>query len=168
MQIKLFVNGKPCEVTVEPRTLLVDLLRQLGFLSVHQGCDEGRCGACTVFMDGGAVKSCMLFGVQADGSSILTADGLATDKGFHPLQTAFSECLAVQCGYCTPGLLMTSYDLIRKSTDLDEAVVRKAISGNICRCTGYSSIVEAILRASASGGKKLTNPGRKALTEASP
>ncbi len=149
MKIKFTVNGKPYEVEAEARTLLVDMLRELGFVSIHQGCDEGRCGACTVFMDGEAVKSCLLFGVQADGSSIITAEGLANEHGFHPLQKAFSECLAVQCGYCTPGLLMTSYDLLRKFPELDETTVRKAISGNICRCTGYSGIVEAILRASA-------------------
>jgi carbon-monoxide dehydrogenase small subunit len=156
MQVKLSVNGKPYEVDAEPRTLLVDLLRQLGFLSVHQGCDEGRCGACTVVMDGGAIKSCLVFAVQADGASIVTAEGLATDSGFHPLQTAFSECLAVQCGYCTPGFLMTSYNLLQRTPKPDEALVRKAISGNICRCTGYLGIVEAVLRASKDGdGEKL-------------
>lgn len=155
MHIKLTVNGKLHDVDPSPRTLLVDVLRDLGFLSVHQGCDEGRCGACTVVLDGNAVKSCLLLGVQADSSSILTAEGLATDEGFHPLQKAFSECLAVQCGYCTPGLLMTSYDLLSRNSELDEDSVRKAISGNICRCTGYVNIVQAIIQASAaqkSGG----------------
>jgi aerobic-type carbon monoxide dehydrogenase small subunit (CoxS/CutS family) len=147
MHIKLTVNGKLQDVDPSPRTLLVDLLRDLGFLSVHQGCDEGRCGACTVELDGSAVKSCLVLGVQADGSSILTAEGLASDKGFHPLQDAFSKCLAVQCGYCTPGLLMTSHDLLSRNSKLDEDSVRKAISGNICRCTGYASIVQAILQA---------------------
>ena len=147
MHIRLTVNGKLQDVDPSPRTLLVDLLRDLGFLSVHQGCDEGRCGACTVELDGSAVKSCLVLGVQADGSSILTAEGLASDKGLHPLQEAFSKCLAVQCGYCTPGLLMTSHDLVSRNSKLDEDSVRKAISGNICRCTGYASIVQAILQA---------------------
>jgi aerobic-type carbon monoxide dehydrogenase small subunit (CoxS/CutS family) len=147
MHIKLTVNGKLHDVDPSPRTLLVDLLRDMGFLSVHQGCDEGRCGACTVELDGSAVKSCLVLGVQADGSSILTAEGLASDKGFHPLQDAFSKCLVVQCGYCTPGLLMTSHDLLSRNSKLDEDSVRKAISGNICRCTGYASIVQAILQA---------------------
>jgi carbon-monoxide dehydrogenase small subunit len=161
MHIKLTVNGKLQGVDPSPRTLLVDVLRGLGFLSVHQACDEGRCGACTVVLDGNAVKSCLVLGVQADGSSILTAEGLATDEGFHPLQKAFSECLAVQCGYCTSGLLMTSYNLLSRNSRLDEDSVRKAISGNICRCTGYASIVQAILQASdaqASGGS--SNPGK--------
>lgn len=148
MRIKFTVNGQVREVDAAPRILLVDLLRDNGYLSVHQGCDEGRCGACTVILDGNAVKSCLLLGVQADGSSILTSEGLASQKGFHPLQKAFSDCLAVQCGYCTPGLLMTSYDLLSRSSEVDEATVREAISGNICRCTGYSYIVEAILMAS--------------------
>jgi len=125
-------------------------LRDSGLLSVHQGCDEGRCGACTIIMDGAAVKSCLLFGVQADGSSILTSEGLSSEGGLHPLQEAFSECAAVQCGFCTPGVLMTSYDLLQRSPGLDEASVRKAIEGNICRCTGYSGIVDAILKASRS------------------
>jgi aerobic-type carbon monoxide dehydrogenase small subunit (CoxS/CutS family) len=148
MHIKVTVNGKLHDVDPSPRTLLVDMLRDLGFLSVHQGCDEGRCGACTVVLDGNAVKSCLVLGVQADGSSILTAEGLATDEGFHPLQKAFSECLAVQCGYCTSGLLMISYNLLSRNSRLDEDSVRNAISGNICRCTGYANIVQAIMQAS--------------------
>ncbi|HVP24312.1 MAG TPA: (2Fe-2S)-binding protein [Conexivisphaerales archaeon] len=150
MHIVFTVNGKKREADVEPRVLLVDLLRDSGLLSVHQGCDEGRCGACTIIMDGAAVKSCLLFGVQADGSSILTSEGLSSEGGLHPLQEAFSECAAVQCGFCTPGVLMTSYDLLQRSPGLDEASVRKAIEGNICRCTGYSGIVDAILKASRS------------------
>lgn len=150
MHIAFTVNGKKREADVEPRVLLVDLLRDSGLLSVHQGCDEGRCGACTIIMDGAAVKSCLLFGVQADGSSILTSEGLSSEGGLHPLQEAFSECAAVQCGFCTPGVLMTSYDLLQRSPGLDEASVRKAIEGNICRCTGYSGIVDAILKASRS------------------
>jgi aerobic-type carbon monoxide dehydrogenase small subunit (CoxS/CutS family) len=152
MRIKLTVNGKLHDADPSPRTLLVDMLRDLGFLSVHQGCDEGRCGACTVELDGSAVKSCLVLGVQADGSSILTAEGLASDLGFHPLQEAFSKCLAVQCGYCTPGLLMTSHNLLSRNTELDEDSVRKTISGNICRCTGYAGIVQAIMEAADGGG----------------
>ena len=145
MEVKLSVNGKPYDVDVEPRTLLVDLLRELGFLSVHQGCDEGRCGACTIVMDGEAIKSCLLFAVQADGASIVTTEGLARDDGFHPLQTAFSECLAVQCGYCTPGMILTGKALLDENQNPSEADVKRAIEGNICRCTGYYKIIEAIL-----------------------
>ena len=152
MLIKFTVNGKLQTVDTSPRTLLADVLRNLGFLSIHQGCDEGRCGACTVELDGNAVKSCLVLGVQADGSSILTAEGLGSEEGLHPLQEAFSRCLAVQCGYCTAGLLMTSHNLLSRSAELDETSVRKAISGNICRCTGYASIVEAIMEAAHSEG----------------
>jgi carbon-monoxide dehydrogenase small subunit len=152
MLIRLTVNGKLYDVDTPPRTLLADMLRDLGFLSVHQGCDEGRCGACTVVLDGNAVKSCLVLGVQADGSSILTAEGLANEEGSHPLQEAFSKCLAVQCGYCTAGLLTTSHNLLARNAKLDENSVRKAISGNICRCTGYANIVEAIMKAAHSEG----------------
>jgi aerobic-type carbon monoxide dehydrogenase small subunit (CoxS/CutS family) len=160
MQIKITINGEFHIADVEPRVLLSDLLRGIGLVSVHQGCDEGVCGACTVLLDGIAVKSCLLLGVQADGSSILTAEGLAADKGLHHLQEAFSECLAAQCGYCTPGLLMTSYDFLKRSSEFDEESVREAISGNICRCTGYANIVEAIIHASKVN-KKRNRPRKK-------
>ncbi|MGC8696226.1 MAG: (2Fe-2S)-binding protein [Conexivisphaera sp.] len=150
MLVKLTVNGQVHEVDVEPRTLLLDLLRELGYRSVHQGCDDGKCGACTVIMDGNAVKSCLIFAVQANGSEIMTAEGLATKEGPHPLQTAFHENFAVQCGYCTPGMLMTAYDFLSKTPEVDEATVRKNITGNLCRCTGYVNVVKAIVKAAGS------------------
>lgn len=145
MKIKITVNKKEYELDVEPRKLLVDVLRELGHRSVHIGCDDGKCGACTVILDGKAVKSCLLLAVQADGSNIITAEGLARDGELHPLQKAFTENFAIQCGYCTPGMLMTAYDFLSKANKVDEESVREAISGNLCRCTGYVNIVKAIL-----------------------
>ncbi len=146
-RVRLVVNGEEHVVDVEPRKLLVDLLRDLGYLSVHKGCDEGKCGACTVLLDGSAVKSCLIFAVQADGSEILTAEGLAKGEELHPLQKAFTENFAIQCGFCTPGMLMTAYDFLNKEEDVDERKAREAIVGNLCRCTGYVNIVKAILDA---------------------
>lgn len=145
--VRLVVNGEERVVEVEPRKLLVDLLRDLGYLSVHKGCDEGKCGACTVLLDGRAVKSCLIFAVQADGSEIITAEGLARGDELHPLQKAFMDNFAVQCGYCTPGMLMTVYDFLAKEGEVDEEKVREAIVGNLCRCTGYVNIIKAILDA---------------------
>jgi len=147
MRIKLIVNEKEYETEVEPRKLLADLLRELGYTSVHIGCEDGKCGACTVILDGYAVKSCQLFAVQANNSKILTVEGLTKNEELHPLQKAFNDNFAIQCGYCTPGMLMTSYDLLSKTDKIDEGVVRKAITGNLCRCTGYVNIVKAILNA---------------------
>jgi len=147
-KIKLTVNGHEHEVEVENRMLLVDLLRELGYLSVHIGCDDGKCGACTVILDGAAVKSCMIFAVQANGSTVMTAEGLSKD-GLHPLQEEFWKNHALQCGYCTPGMLMTTYDYLSKTDpdDIDEQSVRRALTGNLCRCTGYVNIVKATLEA---------------------
>jgi carbon-monoxide dehydrogenase small subunit len=147
-KIKLTVNGHEHEVEVENRMLLADLLRELGYLSVHIGCDDGKCGACTVILDGAAVKSCMVFAVQANGSTVMTAEGLSKD-GLHPLQEEFWKNHAVQCGYCTPGMLMTIYDYLSKTDpgDIDEQSVRRALTGNLCRCTGYVNIVKATLEA---------------------
>jgi len=148
MKVKITVNKTEHELDVDPRKLLVDVLRELGYLSVHVGCDDGKCGACTVILDGKAVKSCLLLAVQADGSNILTAEGLARDGELHALQKAFIDNFAVQCGYCTPGMLMTAYDFLSKANVIDEENVREAMSGNLCRCTGYVNIVKAILDAS--------------------
>lgn len=145
--VRLVVNGKRYMVDVEPRKLLVDLLRELGCLSVHKGCDEGRCGACTILVDGLAIKSCLVFAIQADGSMITTAEGLTRDKELHPLQKAFTDNFAVQCGYCTSGILMTAYNFLAREEEVNEEKVREAIVGNLCRCTGYVNIVKAILDA---------------------
>jgi carbon-monoxide dehydrogenase small subunit len=147
MKVRLIVNRKEYEVDVEPRALLVDVLRDLGFTSIHIGCEDGKCGACTVIMNGYAVKSCQVFAVQAHGSTILTAEGLVRDGELHPLQKAFSDNFAVQCGYCTPGMLMTAYDFLSKTDNVSEENVRRAIVGNLCRCTGYVNIVKAIIDA---------------------
>jgi carbon-monoxide dehydrogenase small subunit len=147
MIVKFAVNGRQHEADVEPRMLLVDLLRELGYLGVHKGCDDGKCGACTVVLDDRAVKSCIVLAVQAEGSRILTVEGLARNGELHPLQKAFAENFAVQCGYCTPGTLMNTYDLLSKTDDIDVESARKAITGNLCRCTGYVNIVKAILAA---------------------
>jgi len=149
MKIRLTVNGKEHEVEVEPRRLLADVLRELGYTSVHIGCEDGKCGACTVIIDGYAVKSCQIFAVQADNSKILTVEGLARDGELHPLQKAFIDNFAIQCGYCTPGMIMTAYDFLSKMGNdrITEEAVRRAITGNLCRCTGYVNIVKAILDA---------------------
>jgi aerobic-type carbon monoxide dehydrogenase small subunit (CoxS/CutS family) len=145
--VRLVVNDREHMVEVEPRKLLVDLLRELGYLSVHKGCDEGKCGACTVLLDGLAIKSCLIFAIQADGSMITTAEGLAREEELHPLQKAFTDNFAVQCGYCTSGMLMTAYNLLAREEEVNEEKVREAIVGNLCRCTGYVNIVKAILDA---------------------
>ena len=148
--ISLTVNGAPRSGEVESRTLLVHFLRDgLRLTGSHVGCVVGRCGACTVLWNGRAVKSCMVFAVQADGDEIITVEGLARDKRLHPLQEAFWKKDAVECGYCTPGMLMSAYGLLSKTTEPSDAEIKKAISGNLCRCTGYGNIVAAIREAAA-------------------
>ncbi len=148
-KISLRVNGQDYTLEVEPRTLLVHLLRDiLGLTGTHIGCDTSSCGACTVLMDGKAVKSCTVFAVQADGSEITTIEGLEENGKLHPIQEAFSEKHGLQCGFCTPGMIMVSMDILQKEEDLDEDKVRKLLKGNLCRCTGYQNIVSAILSAS--------------------
>jgi carbon-monoxide dehydrogenase small subunit len=150
-QVALVVNGVARTVEVEPRRLLVQLLREdLGLTGTHVGCDTSQCGACTVLIDGQAVKSCTVLAVQADGSAIQTVEGLALDGGLHPLQQAFWEKHGLQCGFCTPGMLMTAADLLAHETDPSDEAIRHAIEGNICRCTGYQNIVAAIREAAAS------------------
>jgi carbon-monoxide dehydrogenase small subunit len=146
--ISLTVNGKPHSGEVEPRTLLTHFLRDtLRLTGTHMGCVVGRCGACTVLWNGTAVKSCMVFAVQAAGDEIVTVEGLAQDRRLHPLQETFWENDAVECGYCTPGMLMSAYGLLRKTKNPTEEQIKKAISGNLCRCTGYGNIVAAIKEA---------------------
>src|SRR6059058_5086062 len=143
--IKVSVNGKPRSLNVEPRTLLVEMLReQLDLTGTHVGCDTTYCGACTVLMDRAAVKSCTVFAVQADGAELLTVEGLEKDGQLHPIQKAFGDCYGLQCGYCTPGFMMSAYQLLSSNSQPAEKDVRKAIAGNTCRCTGYQNIFKAI------------------------
>jgi aerobic-type carbon monoxide dehydrogenase small subunit (CoxS/CutS family) len=148
MRVGVTVNGALHEREVEARRLLVHFVRDdLGLTGTHVGCDTGNCGACTVILDGVAVKSCMLLAVQADGSSLETVESLASDDGLHALQQAFSDHHALQCGYCTPGMLMSAKHLLDHNPEPTENEIRRAIQGNICRCTGYVNIVEAIAAA---------------------
>ena len=146
--IKVEVNGDLYEREVEARRLLVHFIRDdLELTGTHVGCDTGNCGACTVLYNGDPIKSCMMLAVQADGASIDTVEGLAPDGGLHPLQEAFSETHALQCGYCTPGMLMSAKHLLDSNPSPSEHEIRRAIQGNICRCTGYVNIVAAIQKA---------------------
>src|SRR5215208_8353073 len=146
--IKVDINGELYEREVEARRLLVHFIRDdLDLTGTHVGCDTGNCGACTVLYNGDAIKSCMMLAIQADGASIETVEGLARDGELHPLQEAFSESHALQCGYCTPGMLMSAKYLLDSNPSPSEQEIRKAIQGNICRCTGYVNIVEAIEKA---------------------
>ena len=145
-EIELHVNGTAHRLRVEPRLLLSDLLRhRLGLTGTHVGCEHGVCGACTVLVDGEAVRSCLLFGVQLDGREVTTVEGLApVDGALHPLQEAFREAHALQCGFCTPGFLLTLLPFLEQNVDPTDEEIRAAISGNLCRCTGYQNIVKAI------------------------
>ena len=147
--VTITVNGKSVSRQVEDRTLLVQFLRDdLGMTGTHVGCDTSQCGACVVHMDGHAVKSCTVLAAAADGAEVLTIEGLAKGDQLHPVQAAFREHHGLQCGFCTPGMIMTAVDMIdRHHGELDEATVRHELEGNICRCTGYHNIVKAILAA---------------------
>ena len=157
MRIQLSVNGEKHEADVEPRLLLVHLLREvLRLTGTHIGCDTTHCGACTVLMDGRAVKSCTVFAVQANGRQLMTVEGLEQNGTLHPLQAGFMAEHGLQCGYCTPGMLMTGYAFLQKNPRPSEDDIRWAISGNLCRCTGYVNIVKAVQHAAAAlaqGGK---------------
>ena len=143
--IGLTVNGIQHELVVEPRRLLVDCLREdLGLTGTHIGCEHGVCGTCTVLVNGETVRSCLMLAVQADGATITTVEGLAEDGQLHPLQQAFRDAQGLQCGFCTPGMLMLASELLRDNPSPSEAEIREAISANLCRCTGYQGIVEAI------------------------
>ena len=143
--ISLTVNGNKHEADVDSRMLLVHFIREtLGLTGTHIGCDTSDCGACTVILDGKAVKSCTVLAVQADGKALLTVEGLAKDGRLHPLQEGFLEKHGVQCGFCTPGMLMASYWLLQRKPNPTEEEIREVISGNLCRCTGYVKIVEAV------------------------
>jgi carbon-monoxide dehydrogenase small subunit len=150
MQIAFKVNGKNTEVDVEPRLTLADCLRhRIGLTGTHLGCEHGVCGACTVMLDGSAVRSCLVLAVQADGADVRTVEGLCEGEALAPLQQAFRKHHALQCGFCTPGMLMTAHALLTTEPDADEARIREVMSGNICRCTGYIGIIAAIGEAQA-------------------
>jgi carbon-monoxide dehydrogenase small subunit len=143
--VTMTVNGKSVTGTVEPRTLLVQVLREhLGLTGTHVGCDTSQCGACVVHVDGDSVKSCTLLAVQAEGAQVLTIEGLAKGDKLHPMQEAFREHHGLQCGFCTPGMVMSAIDLVKNNGDPSEQEIREWLEGNICRCTGYHNIVKAI------------------------
>jgi carbon-monoxide dehydrogenase small subunit len=150
ISISLTVNGTPVTAEVEPHTLLVQFLRdQLRLTGTHVGCDTAQCGACTVHLDGRAIKSCNILAVQAEGAAITTIEGLAKDGELHPMQAAFRACHGLQCGFCTPGMVMSATSLAQRQPDLTEADVRAQLDGNLCRCTGYHNIVKAVLEGAA-------------------
>jgi carbon-monoxide dehydrogenase small subunit len=156
LTVELTVNGAPATGAVEPRKLLSDFLRDdLELTGVRVSCEHGVCGACTILVDGRTVRACLMLAIQADGAEVVTVEGLAGPEGLHPLQQAFWDHHALQCGYCTPGMLMTAWELLRRNPDPTEVDVREAIAGNLCRCTGYVHIVNAILAAAAAlrGGR---------------
>jgi len=153
-EIEMKVNGIAYHETVEPRRLLVDFLRDdLGLTGTHIGCEHGVCGACTVLVDGQSVRACLMLAVQADGAEVTTVEGLARDGKLHPLQEAFWEHHALQCGFCTPGMLLTAYELLQNNRNPEPDAIRDAIAGNLCRCTGYQNIVTAIQAAAQAGGR---------------
>jgi carbon-monoxide dehydrogenase small subunit len=161
--VRLRVNGVVHEVDVEPRLLLVHALREhLGLTGTHVGCDTSNCGACTVHLDGHAVKSCTVLAVQADGGEVTTIEGLGSPDDLHPVQEAFWEHHGLQCGYCTPGMIMAGADLLRRNPHPSEAEVRHALEGNLCRCTGYHNIVKAIMSAAETGRGAISEPGPSA------
>jgi len=148
--ITVTVNGKSYTSEVEPRTLLVHYLREhLNLTGTHIGCDTSQCGACVVLVDGVSVKSCTMLAVQADGANVLTIEGLAQNGQLHPLQEGFWECHCLQCGYCTPGMIMAAYDLLQQNPEPTDEEVRHGLEGNLCRCTGYHNIVRAVQYAAA-------------------
>jgi len=152
--VNLTVNGKPVAVTIDPRTLLVQLIREnLALTGTHVGCDTAQCGACTVHMNGRAIKACSILAVQAEGAEILTIEGLSSGT-LDPMQEAFRDCHALQCGFCTPGMVMCAVQLIRDNPSPTDAEIREGLDGNICRCTGYQNIVKAIRQAADGGGAK--------------
>ena len=145
MQVSLKVNGEEHNLDVSPSKLLVDFVREdLGLTGTHVGCDTSQCGACTVHLDGKAVKSCSVLVAQIDGAEVSTIEGIGTTKDLHPMQAAFRECHALQCGFCTPGMIMQAIELVESTPDLDNDRIREGLKGNICRCTGYQNIVKAI------------------------
>jgi carbon-monoxide dehydrogenase small subunit len=150
IQVAMTVNGKSVRKDIDPRTLLVEFIRNdLGLTGTHVGCDTGQCGACTVLIDGDAVKACTILAVQAEGAKVTTIEGLATDGAMHPMQAAFKECHGLQCGFCTPGMVMSAIDLVQRHPNADEKTIRAELEGNLCRCTGYQNIVKAVAQGAA-------------------
>ena len=150
ISVSLTVNGKAVAATLDPRTLLVQLLRErLGLTGTHVGCDTGQCGACTVHVNGRAVKSCNVFAAQVDGAQVVTIEGIAPDGNLHPMQAAFRDHHGLQCGFCTPGIVMNAIDLVKRHPNPSEETVRAGLEGNFCRCTGYHNIVKAVLAGAA-------------------
>ena len=155
MRIAFNVNGKPLSVDIEARLTLADCLRHnLGLTGTHVGCEHGVCGACTVMVDGQAVRSCLMLAVQADGADVQTVESLSTGDTLSPLQASFRRHHALQCGFCTPGMLMTAHALLLAEPDVDEECIREALAGNLCRCTGYIGIIKAVLDARAAYSKR--------------
>ena len=155
MRVSISVNGEATEHDVEPRLLLVQYLRDLvGLTGTNVGCDTSSCGACTVHIDGESVKSCTVLAVQAEGSAVTTIEGLATNGDLHPMQAAFQANHGLQCGFCTPGMVMAAVSLVEEGRITDEASVRQGLEGNLCRCTGYHNIVQSVLAAAKTGASK--------------
>ena len=154
VHVEVTVNGEVREAEIEPRTLLVYWLRdELGLTGAHVGCDTSNCGACTVHLNGEAVKSCTVFAVQTDGAQVTTIEGLGSAGALHALQEGFWEKHGLQCGFCTPGMLLTAYALLKRQPNPSEAEIREGLSGNLCRCTGYQNIVKAVQQAAATLGQ---------------
>ncbi|MGF6480703.1 (2Fe-2S)-binding protein [Paraburkholderia sp. JPY419] len=150
ISISLTVNGAPVSASVDPGTLLVQFLRdQLRLTGTHVGCDTAQCGACTVHLNGRAIKSCNILAAQADGAEVTTIEGLAHNGALHPMQAAFKHCHGLQCGFCTPGMVMNAVSLVQRQPDLTGDEVREQLDGNLCRCTGYHNIVKAVLEGAA-------------------
>jgi len=162
-QIRLTVNGVSHQAWVEPRTTLVDFLRgELGLAGTHVGCEHGVCGACTVLLESRTVRSCLMLAVQADGASLMTVEGLAQEGRLHPIQQAFIEEHGLQCGFCTPGFLMSTFELLKRDPDPGDQEILEALGGNLCRCTGYQSILRSVRLAAAKlreGGAADASPG---------
>jgi carbon-monoxide dehydrogenase small subunit len=155
MDVNLIVNGRPQRLQTEAQRLLVEVLRdQLGLTGTHVGCDTSQCGCCTVLLDGEPVKSCTMLAVQADGAAVTTVEGLAKDGARHPVQQAFIDCHGLQCGFCTPGMILASVALLQRTPNPSQAQIEHALEGNLCRCTGYVNIVAAVRQAAekAAGG----------------
>ncbi len=150
VKLSLTVNGKAVTADLDPRTLLVEFLRNnLSLTGTHVGCDTGQCGACTVHVNGNAVKACTVLAAQVDGAKVTTIEGLAANETMHPMQAAFKECHGLQCGFCTPGMVMSAIDLVNRYPDASEQTIREELEGNLCRCTGYQNIVKAVRQGAA-------------------
>ncbi len=159
--VSIRINGAEHTHEVEPRLLLVDFLRDVvGLTGTHIGCDTSICGACTIVLNGAAVKSCTVLAVQADGADLLTIEGLSQGEKYHPIQEGFWECHGLQCGFCTPGMILSAYQLLERNPKPTEAEIRRALDGNLCRCTGYEHIVDAVQYAAKRMKRKVRNKKR--------